>query len=95
MKAGRMKKSVCRASLSLWVLLAAVVGGQTAVGADPSGTPSVLDRVQTEADSELGELIRIAVANRTNMSERERFEAIRKVRAARIKLLDRQIDRSG
>jgi len=97
MKAGWMKKSVCRASLGLSVLLAAVVGGQTAVGAGQSGTPSVLDRVQREDDWELSELIRVAVTNRknvANVSEQEVLDLVRKVTQsyAQIKLLDQQIE---
>jgi hypothetical protein len=81
------------ACLCLPVLLAAGTG-QTAFGKSQSGTLSVLDRVQSETDTELSELIRIAVTNRKNVNEQERLELVRKVTQshAQIKLLDRQIE---
>jgi hypothetical protein len=97
MRMGWTKKWLCLVCLGLGAALTAVGLGRTAVEEGQSGTPSVLDRVQTEENSELGELIRIAVANRTNMSEQERFETVRKVTQsyAQIRLLDQQIDQLG
>jgi hypothetical protein len=90
------KETLCRACLSLALVLATVSLGQTAGGADQGGTPSILSRVQQESDPELSELIRIAVANRKS-SDQERFEIVRKVTQsyAQIKLLDQQIEQIG
>lgn len=90
-------KSSYRACLALSAILAAVVAGQTAVGAGQSGTTSVLDRVQREEDPELSELIRLAVANRRSVakvSDQEVLDLVRKVTQsyAQIKLLDQQIE---
>ena len=82
------------ACLSLAVVLTTACLGQTAVGAGQSGTASIVNRVQREDDAELKELIGIAVTNRKNVSEQERFEIVRMVTQsyAQIKLLDQQIE---
>jgi hypothetical protein len=97
MKMGWMKKLLCLACAGLPLVLATAGAGQTAVGAGQSGSLSVLDRVQRENDAELSELIRIALTNRKDASEQERFEVIRKVTQsyAQIKLLDQQVEQTA
>lgn len=82
MQAGWTKISLCFLCLSVAVVAAA----QTEM-------PSVLDRVQTVDDPELGELIRAAMESRENLGQRERLQIIRKVTLSytQIKLLDQQI----
>jgi hypothetical protein len=94
MKSGWMKKSLCLVCLGLPVVLTAVGTGQTAAGPDQSGTTSVLNRVQRVDDPELAELIRKAITNRKDLSEKEAPEIVRKVTQsyAQIKLLDQQIE---
>ncbi len=94
MKRGWTKKWLCLACVGLPMVLATAGRGQTAVGADQRGTGSIVDRVQREDDPELKELIGIAVTNRKNVSEQERFEIVRMVTQsyAQIKLLDQQIE---
>ena len=94
METGWVKKSMRLACFSLAVIVTTMGLGQTSVGAGQSRTASVLDRVQTEDDQELSELIRIAVTNRKNVSEKERFEIVRMVTQGytQIKLLDQQIE---
>ena len=94
MRTGVVKKLLCSACLCLPVVLATVGRGQTAVGASQGGTASVLDRVQRENDPELSELIRIAVTNRKDISDKEILEIVRRVTQshAQIKLLDQQIE---
>ena len=97
MKMGSTKKWLCLACLSLSAVLTAVGTSQTAGEAGRGGTASVLNRVQSENDPELSELIRVAVANRKNVgnvSEQEVLELVRKVTQsyAQIKLLDQQIE---
>jgi hypothetical protein len=86
MKTGWMKKSLCLFCLGLSVALATVAAAQTE-------TPSVLDRVQSVEDPELGELIRVAMENHSGANTKESLEIMRKVTQsyAQIKLLDRQI----
>ena len=97
MRTGIAKKCWCSAGLAVAVILAAVVGGQTAVGEGQSGTPSVLQRVQMVDDPELGELIQVAIENHRipprRLEEKQTFEMIRKITQsyAQIKLLDQQI----
>jgi hypothetical protein len=59
-----------------------------------SGTSSLMDRLQTEDDPELAELIRTAVANHKGASEEEILEITRRVTQSRaqILLLDTQIE---
>jgi len=87
MKTGWIKQSLCLACLGLPVVL-------TAIAAAQSGTASVLNRVQREDDPELSELIRMAIANQKNISEKDALEIVRKVTQsyAQIKLLDQQIE---
>ncbi len=91
------KGTMRRACLSLALVLTTVSPGQAAEGAGQRGTPSILSRVQRETDSELSELIRIAVTNRQSDREQERFEIVCKVTQsyAQIKLLDQQIEQIG
>jgi len=86
-----------RACLNLALVLTTVSLGRTVAGAAQSETPSILSRVQRETDPELSELVRIAVMNRQNASDQERFEIVRKVTQsyAQIKLLDQQIEQIG
>ena len=65
----------------------------TAVALAQNKTPSILDRVQREEDTELAELIRMAIENREDISKEATFELIRRVTQsyAQIKLLDLQI----
>jgi hypothetical protein len=97
MKLGWTKTWLCLACLGLPMVLATAGTGQTAVGADQSGTASVLERVRRENDPELSELIRIALANRNDASEQERFDIVRKVTQsyAQIKLLDQQVEQTA
>jgi hypothetical protein len=94
MKRGWTKKWLCLACVGLPLVLSTGGIGQTAVGADQSGTGSVLERVQRENDPELSELIRIALTNRKDVGEQERLEVMRKVTQcyAQIRLLDQQIE---
>ncbi len=80
---------------ALWYLVLTLV--LVSPAAAQNKNPTVLDRVQRESDPELSELIRIAVANRQNVSEQARFEIVRKVTQsyAQIKLLDQQIEQLG
>jgi len=73
--------------LALSMILAAAAAGQ-------GKASSILSRVQTEDDPELSELIRIAVENTKNATEKEAFEIVRKVTQsyAQLKLLDQQIE---
>lgn len=86
MQAKWIKKSLC-------LLLCF---GLTAVAIGQGDTPSVLDRVQSVDDPELGELIRAAIENQAEIrrsSQKETLELIRKVTLSytQIKLLDQQI----
>jgi beta-lactamase regulating signal transducer with metallopeptidase domain len=58
-----------------------------------SGTSSLMDRLQKEDDPELGELIRMAVANHKGAGEKEILEITRRVTEshAQVLLLDAQI----
>jgi hypothetical protein len=96
MKMGWTRKWLCVACVGLPLVFAAPGMGQTAVEADQSGTASVLERVRRENDPELSELIRIALTNRKDASEQERFEVIRKVTQSyvQIKLLDQQVQQT-
>ena len=86
MRTEHIKKLLCVFCLGLPVVLAAVA-------AAPSETPSVMTRVQREEDPELGDLIRLAMENRKNISREEALEILRKVTQsyAQIKRLDQQI----
>jgi len=97
MKMGWMKRWLCRACLSLLVVFSAVGTGQTAGEPDRRSARSIVDRVKREDDPELSELIRIALTNRKDASEQERFDIIRKVTQsyAQIKLLDQQVEQLG
>ncbi len=68
------------------------------LGAQPQ-TGSVLSRVQTIEDPELGDLIRVAIENceRTSRPPNERLEIVQAVTEsyARIKLLDEQIEQTA
>ncbi len=82
MQAGWIRRALCLLCLSV----AVVVTAQTEI-------PSVLDRVQTVDDPELGELIRAAMESREDLGQRERLQIIRKVTLSytQIKLLDQQV----
>lgn len=94
MKMGWTTKWLCLACVGLPIVLTTAGMGQRALGASQTGSASILDRVQRENDPELSELIRIALMNRKDVSEQERFEIIRKVTQsyAQIKLLDQQVE---
>jgi len=86
MRTEHVKKLLCVLCLGLPLFL-------TAAAAAQSETPSVMTRVEREEDPELGDLIRLAMENRKNISREEAFEIVRKVTQsyAQIKLLDQQI----
>jgi len=89
MKTERIKKLVCVLSLGLPLVFGAVAAPSTE-------TPSVWDRVQNVDDPELGELIRVALENKSKLhrlDQRETMELIRKVTLSytQIKLFDQQI----
>jgi hypothetical protein len=79
-----------RISGLLWILCLAPAAVITA----QNQTLSVWDRVQKVEDPDLGELIRAALENRRNISQRETQDIIRKVTLGytQIRLLDRQIE---
>jgi len=87
MRTEQIKKLLCVLCLGLPVVLGAVAMAQ-------SQTPSILDRVQRVEDPELGDLIRLAMENRKNISKEEAFDIVRQVTQtyAQIKLLDLQIE---
>jgi hypothetical protein len=87
MRTEQIKKLLCVLCLSLPVVLAAVATGQ-------SQTPSILDRVQKVEDPELGDLIRLALENRKNVSQEGAFNIVRQITEtySQIKLLDLQIE---
>jgi hypothetical protein len=90
MKTEGIKKLFCLSCLLLPLVASVAALGQDAM-------PSILERVQREADPELTELVRTALANRQDLTEKERFEIIRTVTQsyAQIKLLDQQIEQLG
>jgi len=75
------------AALVLLPMARGTEGGQ-------SGTSKLMDRIQREDDRELGELIRVAMANHKGASEKEILEITRRVKQghAQILLLDLQIE---
>ncbi|MEN6334428.1 MAG: hypothetical protein ABFE01_09220, partial [Phycisphaerales bacterium] len=89
-----MGTSIGKAALCLMGLCLAMVapmgGGQAPAEKGSDEGASILYRVQTETDPDLAELIRIAVANRKNISE---LEIVRRVTQgyAQTRLLDHQI----
>jgi len=87
MRSEQIKKLLCVLCLFLPVALGAVATVQSQI-------PSVLDRVQRVEDPELGDLIRLAMENRKNISREEAFDIVRQVTKsyAQIKLLDLQIE---
>lgn len=87
MRTEQIKKLLCVLCLGLPVVLGAVAMAQ-------SQTPSILDRVQRVEDPELGDLIRLAMENRKNISKEQAFEIVRQVTQtySQIKLLDLQIE---
>jgi hypothetical protein len=82
----KIKILLCLLGLSLPVTLASVTVAQ-------NKTSSILERVQSEEDPELAELIRMAIENRRNVSNETTFEIIRGVSQsyAQLRLLDLQI----
>jgi hypothetical protein len=93
MQKGWMNKPVCLACWGLLAVLTAVGPSQTAVDSAQGGTPDMMDRVQRVDDPELAEIIRTALANHKNLSEKDSFGIVRQVTQsyAQIKLLDQQI----
>ncbi|UCC96836.1 MAG: hypothetical protein JSW66_13440 [Phycisphaerales bacterium] len=87
MRTEQIRKLLCVLCLGLAVALGAVAMAQ-------SQTPSILDRAQRVEDPELGDLIRLAMENRKNISKEEAFDIVRKITQSysQIKLLDLQIE---
>jgi len=83
-----MKETWIKKSLCLLLCL-----GLTAVAFAQNKTPSILDRIQKEDDSELAELIRMALEKRESISKEASLELIRKITQsyAQIKLMDLQV----
>jgi hypothetical protein len=86
MRTKQIKKLLYALCLGLPMILTAAATAQTE-------TPSVLDRVENVDDSELAELIRVAIENHKDIDQKETLEIIHKVTLSyvQIKLLDQQI----
>ena len=86
MRTKQIKKLLCLLCVCLPVVLGAVAAAR-------NETPSILDRIQKEDDSELAELIRMALEKRENISREATLELIRKITQSyvQIKLLDLQV----
>ena len=87
MKTEKIKKLLCVLCLSLVMVLGAAAIAQ-------SQTPSILERAQKVEDPELGDLIRLALENRKEVSKEGAFHIVRQITQsfAQIKLLDLQIE---
>ena len=87
MRTEQIKKLLCVLCLGLPVVVGVAATAQ-------SQTPSILERAQKVEDPELGDLIRMAVENRKDISKEQAFEIVRQVTQSysQIKLLDLQIE---